>query len=397
MNPENEELVSLNKVVSGSGFCSRREADKLIEAGRVTINNKTSRKGAWVKPGDVVAIDGEKITTVKKNAAVYIAFNKPAGITSTTDPKDKSNIINYIDYPKRIFPVGRLDKESDGLIFLTNDGDIVNKILRASNNHEKEYIVTVDKPVDEEFVRKMSNGIPILDEVTKKCYVRAEGARRFRIMLTQGLNRQIRRMCEYLGYEVHSLTRVRIMNISLGNLGVGKWRYFTAPEIEKMNEMITDSSKTDQSPPKNRGVKNKPEKEPINIEVEEEPLGPIEDYEEVSRPKKKTVGNQWWSDNKRPKGRGKEQGESFKEGHKAPLKKRRPAKGEKPGPPKKAVAKTERPAAKTTASNFKTRGVKGATQTGRPAAKKANSSFKGKNEKGRQPSNDSNKPNRNKR
>ncbi len=236
------ELTSLNKVISASGFCSRREADKLIEAGRVTINNKPARQGTKVRDHDSVEIDGEKIRSVKKLNRIYIALNKPVGITSTTDLKDRSNIIDFINYPKRIFPVGRLDKESDGLIFLTNDGDIVNKILRASNHHSKEYIVTVNKPIDEEFVRKMSNGVPILNEVTKKCFVRMEGSKRFRIVLTQGLNRQIRRMCEYLGYDVKTLTRVSIMNVALGNLQPGKWRYFTAPEIEKMNELVSDSS-----------------------------------------------------------------------------------------------------------------------------------------------------------
>jgi len=300
MFPE-EERTSLNKVVSGSGFCSRREADKYIETGRVTINNKTARKGAWVKPNDVVAVDGEKIKSPKKNAAVYIAFNKPVGIASTTDTSDKSNIIDYINYPKRIFPVGRLDKDSDGLIFLTNDGEIVNKILRASNNHEKEYIVTVDKPVDEAFTRRMSEGIPILDGITKKCFVRAEGSRRFRITLTQGLNRQIRRMCEYLGYKVYTLTRVRVMNITLDNLGVGQWRYFTNPEIEKMKELIAGSSKVDQELPKSKRDDSKSKiqqakKESLqDVEDEEEPIHPFNEYEEVRKSKKRSTGNQWWS------------------------------------------------------------------------------------------------------
>jgi 23S rRNA pseudouridine2604 synthase len=302
MDPENDDRVSLNKVVSGSGFCSRREADNYIETGRVTINNKVARKGAWVKPGDVVAIDGEKIKSVKKNAAIYIALNKPVGITSTTDPKDKSNIIDYINYRTRIFPVGRLDKDSDGLIILTNDGDIVNKILRASNNHEKEYIVTVDKPVDEAFVRRMSEGVEILDEVTKKCYVRAEGARRFRIVLTQGLNRQIRRMCEALGYKVHTLTRVRIMNISLDGLGVGKWRYFSASEIEKMNEIIAGSHNTDQELPKRKAnakakIQKAKEERVAKVEEHEEPTQPFDEYEVVRPTKKRKTGNQWWSNN----------------------------------------------------------------------------------------------------
>lgn len=237
-----DDSISINKYISASGFCSRREADKLIEAFRVTINDELAIAGTKVLPGDKIAIDGESIKSKKK--PIYLAFNKPAGITSTTDLKDKTNIISYINFPKRIFPVGRLDKDSDGLIFLTNDGDIVNKILRASNNHEKEYIVTVDKAIDAAFVHKMANGIPVLGTITKKCFVRQEGNRKFRIVLTQGLNRQIRRMCEFLCYEVKTLTRVRIMHINLGNLPLGKTRYFTAPEIEKLNELVAGSSKT---------------------------------------------------------------------------------------------------------------------------------------------------------
>lgn len=241
-----DDSISINKYISASGFCSRREADKLIEAFRVTINDELAMPGTRVQPGDQVAVDGENIKSKKK--AIYLAFNKPPGITSTTDLKDKSNIISYINFPKRIFPVGRLDKDSDGLIFLTNDGDIVNKILRASNNHEKEYIVTVDKSIDASFVHKMANGIPVLGTVTKKCFVRQEGNRKFRIVLTQGLNRQIRRMCEFLGYEVRTLTRVRIMHITLGNLPSGKTRYFTAPEIDQLNELVASSSKTVEAP-----------------------------------------------------------------------------------------------------------------------------------------------------
>ncbi len=356
MNPENDDRVSLNKVVSGSGFCSRREADTYIETGRVTINNRTARKGDWVKPNDVVAIDGEKIKSPKKNAAVYIAFNKPVGIASTTDTSDKSNIIDYINYSKRIFPVGRLDKDSEGLIFLTNDGDIVNKILRASNHHEKEYIVTVDKPVDEAFVRKMSEGIPILDEVTKKCYVRAEGTRRFRITLTQGLNRQIRRMCEHLGYEVHTLTRVRIMNVSLGNLAVGKWRYFTAPEIEKMNEIIAGSSKTDPGTPKEKAPKVRREK-PVVKHVDEEPIQPFHEYEVVRPIKKRSTGNQWWSNNINQKGtKDKTQFEPFTETAKAPARKREGIKSNKPAPAGKRVKRNDKPVAgKTNAANKSSR------------------------------------------
>jgi 23S rRNA pseudouridine2604 synthase len=200
-----------------------------------------------VKDHDTVEIDGEPVKGNKKARPVYIVLNKPTGVTSTTDPKDKTNIIYFLGYPKRIFPIGRLDKDSDGLILLTNDGDIVNKILRASNNHEKEYIVSVSKPITPEFITSMSNGIPMLGTVTKKCFVKQEGTKRFRIILTQGLNRQIRRMCEHLGYDVMKLTRVRVMNIKLDDLAVGKWRYLTTPEIEKLSELVATSGKTEEA------------------------------------------------------------------------------------------------------------------------------------------------------
>ena len=233
---------SLNKYISETGFCSRREADNYIDQGRVTINETVAIKGNRVNEGDVVEIDGEPIR--KKVNTVYIVFNKPPGITCTTDLKDKSNIISFINYKSRIFPIGRLDKPSEGLIFLTNDGDIVNKILRAGNNHEKEYVVTVNKPVTGDFVHKMSNGVKILDTVTKKCFVKQEGKNRFRIILVQGLNRQIRRMCTALGYEVETLRRTRIMHISLHNLPLGKWRYFTPDEIKMMEISLARSIKT---------------------------------------------------------------------------------------------------------------------------------------------------------
>ncbi len=242
----NDELISLNKYISSSGFCSRREADKLIEQARVTVNGELVVNATKIKPGDKVAIDGEPIKS-KKKRAIYIACNKPAGVTSTTDPKDKTNIIYFLNHPKRIFPVGRLDKDSDGLILLTDDGDIVNKILRAGNRHEKEYIVTVDKAITPDFIRKMGSGVPILGTVTKPCKVRQEGNKRFRITLVQGLNRQIRRMCEYLGYDVMKLTRVRIMNITLDKLPVGKWRYLSDAEMHEMNRMMEGSSKTEEA------------------------------------------------------------------------------------------------------------------------------------------------------
>ena len=233
------EEISLNKYISATGFCSRREADKLIEQARVTINGELVLAGARVCVGDEVEVDGEPL--VKKKKPIYIALNKPIGITSTTDTTDKTNIISFINHPKRIFPIGRLDKDSDGLILLTNDGDIVNKILRSANKHEKEYLVTVDKSITHSFIQSMSSGVPVLDSTTGKCYVKQESDKRFRIILTQGLNRQIRRMCQYLGYDVKHLTRVRIMNIKLGNLAIGAWRYLTPEETTKLNLLLADS------------------------------------------------------------------------------------------------------------------------------------------------------------
>ncbi len=237
--------TSLNKFISQTGFCSRREADKLIESGRILVNNKLPKPGNRVTGKDEVRIDGQLLQT--KNKTVYIAFNKPPGVSSTTDVKDKYNIIDYINYPERIFPIGRLDKASEGLIFLTNDGDIVNKILRAGNNHQKEYIVTADKIITNDFVKRMANGINILDTVTQKCFVKQEGKFVFRIILTQGLNRQIRRMCEALGYKVTRLVRIRIMNITLNGIAAGKWRYLTNEEIDNINTLVANSIKTEEA------------------------------------------------------------------------------------------------------------------------------------------------------
>lgn len=240
-----ENLTRLNKYLSEVGFCSRRKADELIAEGRVTINDVVPEMGTKVAPGDVVRVNGELIVP-PKNDNVYLAFNKPVGIVCTTNPKEKKNIIDYINYPTRIFPIGRLDKPSEGLILLTDDGDIVNKILRARNNHEKEYIVTVDRQINEDFIYRMSNGIPILDTVSKKCEVEQLGKFAFRIILTQGLNRQIRRMCEYLGYEVVSLKRVRIVNIPL-DVPVGKYRHLTPEELSTLERLIGDSVKTEEA------------------------------------------------------------------------------------------------------------------------------------------------------
>lgn len=233
----------INKYLSEVGYCSRRAADKLIEQGRVTINGKVPEMGTKIIAGDDVRVDGEPISKPKEKP-VYLAFNKPIGIVCTTDTRvEKDNIIDFINYPKRIFPIGRLDKPSEGLIFLTNDGDIVNKILRARNNHEKEYVVTVDKPLTTQFLQKMRNGVPILDTVTRKCEVEEISKYQFKIILTQGLNRQIRRMCEYLDYRVKKLKRIRIMNVKL-DLPVGKWRDLTAEELREINRSISKSSKT---------------------------------------------------------------------------------------------------------------------------------------------------------
>lgn len=233
----------INKYLSEVGYCSRREADKLIDAGRVTINGVVPEMGTKVWPGDEVRIDNKPIKPQEEDF-VYLAFNKPRGIVCTTDSRvEKDNIIDFINYPKRIFPIGRLDKYSEGLILLTNDGDIVNKILRARNNHEKEYIVRVNYPIDADFILRMSNGVPILDTITRKCKVELIDDYSFRIVLTQGLNRQIRRMCEYLGYRVATLKRIRIMNVKL-NLPVGQWRELSAAELNEINRLVHSSEKT---------------------------------------------------------------------------------------------------------------------------------------------------------
>ncbi|WP_422090904.1 23S rRNA pseudouridine(2604) synthase RluF [Tenacibaculum ovolyticum] len=245
MENKNKVSINLNKFISSTGVCSRREAEKFIAAGRVTINKNVAQLGNRVFEGDKVRVDGRLLESKPKT--LYIALNKPVGIVCTTDSKEKKNIVKFVGHPERLFPIGRLDKPSEGLIFLTNDGDIVNKILRAGNNHEKEYIVSVNKIITEEFITKMSNGIPILGTVTRKCRVKKINDFTFQIILTQGLNRQIRRMCEYLDYEVTKLKRERIMNVSLGKLKVGDWRELTTDEMKEINEMISSSSKTEEA------------------------------------------------------------------------------------------------------------------------------------------------------
>jgi len=244
MSQENK-ATRLNKYISDTGFCSRREADKLIEQGRVTINGLLPEMGVKVSDADEVLVDGKSLRSKEK--PIYIALNKPTGITCTTERHIEGNIVDFIGHRKRIFPIGRLDKPSDGLIFLTNDGDIVNKILRAGNSHEKEYVVRVDKPITEEFLQKMAAGVEILDTVTLPCKVTKETKFSFRIVLTQGLNRQIRRMCEALGYDVFKLRRVRIMNISLDGIPNGKWRYLTDEEMAEIHRMCEMSSGTEEA------------------------------------------------------------------------------------------------------------------------------------------------------
>lgn len=246
-----DQSISLNKFISDTGYCSRREADNLITQGRVLLNDRPASLGNRYKPGDTVEVDGSLITAAKKEKRVYLALNKPPGITTTTELHIKDNIISFVNYPQRIFPIGRLDKDSEGLIFLTNDGDIINKILRAANNHEKEYVVRVNKPINPAFVQQMSQGVPILDTRTLPCKVQMMGRQTFRITLTQGLNRQIRRMCEYLGYTVVGLQRVRIMNVRLDKLPLGKWRHLSDAEISFLKESVADSSKvrSEDNPP----------------------------------------------------------------------------------------------------------------------------------------------------
>jgi len=254
MDRSNENSISLNKYIAATGRCSRREADVLIKNGNVTLNGVVATPGNRVFEGDEVLINGDPLQS--KPRPVYIIFNKPRGIVCTTEKRERNNIIDYINYHERLFPIGRLDKPSEGLIFLTNDGDIVNKILRAGNKHEKEYIVTVKQPVTQKFLREMSNGIPILGTVTKKCKVEQINKFTFRIILVQGLNRQIRRMCEYLDYDVIALSRVRIMNIKLGNLPTGQWREFSKVELEILQASVQNSSKVSAAQTENKKKKS---------------------------------------------------------------------------------------------------------------------------------------------
>ena len=239
-----EKGTRINKYLSEIGFCSRRKADLLIEQERIKVNGVYAVMGQKVTGQEEIQVNNKIIKKLENKKHIYIAFNKPAGIVCTTDTKrEKDNIIDYINYPTRIFPIGRLDKPSEGLIFLTNDGDIVNKILRANNQHEKEYVVEVNKPVTKDFIKKMGEGVPVLDKITNKCKIKQTGKKTFKIILTQGLNRQIRRMCEYFDYRVVFLKRIRIMNIKL-DIPVGEYRDFTKSELNQINQLVKNSSKT---------------------------------------------------------------------------------------------------------------------------------------------------------
>lgn len=236
------EPVRINKYLSEAGVCSRREADRFIEAGKITVDGKLAVMGTKVDGTQRICVEGKEV--LHNESMILLAFNKPIGIVCTTQKKEKNNIVDYIQYPQRIYPIGRLDKDSQGLILMTNNGDIVNKMMRAHNMHEKEYIVEVDKPITEEFLKGMAKGVPILDTVTRECKITKTGTKSFRIIITQGLNRQIRRMCEYFGYKVIKLERIRIMNIKLGKLAQGKYRNINEVELNELEKLIQKSANT---------------------------------------------------------------------------------------------------------------------------------------------------------
>ena len=245
--PEQGRTLRLNKYIAESGRCSRRKADDFIERGKVTVNGAVATLGTQVHPGDLVLLEGRPVLPAKLDEAVYIAYNKPVGVVCITDPRERDNIIAAVDHPRRIFPIGRLDKASEGLILLTTDGDVVNKILRAGNGHDKEYEVQVDRPITEAFLRAMTQGVPILDTTTQPCLIRQDAKDRFTIILRQGLNRQIRRMCEALGYDVRRLRRTRVMNVRLDSLPVGQWRDLGAEELSTIRTLLIHSSKTEEA------------------------------------------------------------------------------------------------------------------------------------------------------
>jgi 23S rRNA pseudouridine2604 synthase len=366
--------ISLNKFISDTGYCSRREADNLITTGRVLLNNRPAALGNRYKPGDTVEVDGSLITAGKKEKRVYLALNKPPGITTTTELHVKDNIISFVNYSKRIFPIGRLDKDSEGLILLTNDGDIINKILRADNNHEKEYIVRVNKPIDNAFIHQMSNGVPILDTKTLPCKVQPMGRQTFRITLTQGLNRQIRRMCEHLGYVVVSLQRVRVMNIKLDKLALGKWRYLSDAELSVLMESISDSTK-EQSARKPKGAANPSTtpKRDLTTRTREKP-GKVKKARPETKEEKPDAGKKperFWNKEKPAKKEGKaptgKKTERFWEKEK-PAKRSTPAKKSQHSRPEKNTGKEkkthegrreQREGAKGSFKNFRSKGRRG--------------------------------------
>ncbi|VYU52729.1 23S rRNA pseudouridine(2604) synthase RluF [Metakosakonia massiliensis] len=282
--------IRLNKYISESGICSRREADRYIEQGNVFLNGKRATIGDQVKPGDVVKVNGQLIEPREAENLVFIALNKPVGIVSTTEDSERDNIVDFVNHSKRVFPIGRLDKDSQGLIFLTNHGDLVNKILRAGNDHEKEYLVTVDKPVTDDFIRGMGAGVPILGTLTKKCKVKKEAPFVFRITLIQGLNRQIRRMCEHFGYEVTKLERTRIMNVSLAGLPLGEWRDLTDDELIALFKLIENSSSEAKpkakAKPKAAGIK----RPVVKIEKSSEKARPAGNGKRFTSPGRKKKG-----------------------------------------------------------------------------------------------------------
>ncbi|WP_244325655.1 23S rRNA pseudouridine(2604) synthase RluF [Shewanella aestuarii] len=260
--------MRLNKYISESGICSRREADRFIEMGNVFINGKRAQVGDQVSFGDKVKVNGQDIEARDAEDLVFIALNKPVGIVSTTEATERDNIVDFVNHSTRIFPIGRLDKDSQGLIFLTNNGDLVNKILRAGNNHDKEYVVTVNKPITESFIKGMSNGVPILGVITKKCKVEQVSTYVFKIVLVQGLNRQIRRMCEHFGFEVTKLERQQIMNVSLKGLPIGEWRDLDKQELDTLFEMIKDSSSEDKKATQKKKPKPKPKLPSLRDKIE---------------------------------------------------------------------------------------------------------------------------------
>lgn len=291
---QQETSIRLNKFISDSGLCSRREADRYIEQGNVFINGKRAVIGDQVKVGDQVRVNGHNLEPRQGEDLVFIALNKPVGITSTTEEGVKNNISQFVNHSKRIFPIGRLDKDSQGLIFLTNNGDIVNKILRAGNKHEKEYIVTVNKLLTTEVIDGMANGVPMLGVTTKKCKIVQEGPTVFRIILIQGLNRQIRRMCEYFGYEVVKLERIRIMNISLKGLPLGEWRDLSEAEMQIINKAIADSKSEDDkknTPKPNKN--NKPNSEQRNFSEKTDKKTKAKSYNKFEKPKSTSKNNKF--------------------------------------------------------------------------------------------------------